>query len=632
MKKYDSFENYLWDKYYNEIFAAVNSFIKRNYGSLGFYGRIDPDDLKLDDYRIRSVVFHQAAGDRIRFNATVLAEIIIRGQRRRDYESSSVEKWFSVQLTGSMKDGLNSISVGGVDTYSKEKYNKEDALTRYMVPYLYAKDLDAEAEKFLRKYYPAALQKPMPLSMDTLLSNMRLKKAYAPLPDNIFGRTYFSGTKISLCDPDGSNEREEKISAGTIIINPNIVFIRNIGSENNTVVHECVHWDRHYNFFELQKILNPGVKAISCEVVEEYSSKSEGLEKELKWMEWQANALAPRILVPTKTAKKKLETILTELRMMYPEQSEAARMELAILQLSEFYRVSTILAKMRAIEMGFDDAEGTSVFVNGRYYPAYSFKRGALKKNQTFIIDEKNAIILFNANPVLREMLHAGQIIYANGMAAINDPKYVTRSEAGAPILTEYALAHVDECCLIFDRTIRVSRSYDDSFYRMCFLCNDINSSTLIEATYNPEYESNQNVKERAEEIKKSKDALKAIAEHLSVIPSGFGGALAYHMNRRGITDEELGYRSGISSRMIGEYRRNIEAAAKISQQRVMALCIGLNLQGFYSEDLLNKAGKPLTMVPEQMVYRQLIYNHSDENLDAWNATLREFGYKEIPR
>ena len=148
MQKYDSFEKYLWDKHYNEIFAAINIFIKRNYGSLGLYGRIDPDDLKLDDYRIRSVVFHQAAGDRIRFNATVCAEIIIRGQRRRDYESSGVEKWFSVQLTGSMKDGLSSISIGGVDTYSREKYNKEDALTRYMVPYLYAKDLDEEAEKF----------------------------------------------------------------------------------------------------------------------------------------------------------------------------------------------------------------------------------------------------------------------------------------------------------------------------------------------------------------------------------------------------------------------------------------------------------------------------------------------------
>lgn len=631
MQKYHSFENFLWDNYYNEIFTAVNKFIKRNYGSLGFYGRIEPDNLKLDDYRIRSVIFHKATGDRIRFNATVCAEIIIRGQRRRDYESSSVEKWFSVQLTGSMKDGLNSISIEGVDNYSKEKYNKEDALTRYMVPYLYAKDLDTEAEKFLSKYYPAALRKPMPLSMDTLLSNMQLKKAYAPLPDNIFGRTYFSSAKVNLCDPNGSNEREEKITAGTIIINPNIVFIRNIGSENNTVVHECVHWDRHYNFFELQKILNPGVKAISCEVVEEYSSKSEGLEKELKWMEWQANALAPRILVPTRTAKKKLEAILTELRMTYPEQKEAARMELAILQLSRFYGVSTILAKMRAIEMGFDDAEGTSVFVNGRYYPAYSFKRGALKKNQTFIIDERNAIFLFNVNPALREMLQIGQIIYANGMVAINDPKYVTKSEVGTPILTEYALSHVDECCLIFDRTIRVSRSYDDSFYRMCFLCNNIDSSTLIEADYNPEYESNQNVKERAEEIKKSKEAMEEIAQNLALIPSGFGGALTYHMKRRGLTDEELGYRSRISSRMIGEYRRNPEAAAKVSQGRVMALCIGMNLQGFYSEDLLNKAGKPLMMIPEQMLFRQLIYNHSDETLDAWNATLREFGFKEIP-
>ena len=631
MRKYDSFENYLWDKYYNEIFAAINIFIKHNYGNLGLFGRIEPEDLKLDDYRIKSVVFRQAAGDRIRFNATVCAEIIIRGQRRRDYESSGVEKWFSVQLTGSMKDGLESISIEGVDTYSKGRYNKEDALTRYMVPYLYAKDLDAEAEKFLRKYYPAALQKPMALSMDTLLSNMHLKKAYSPLPDNIFGRTYFSGAMVNLCDPDGSNEREEEISAGTILINPNIVFIRNIGSENNTVVHECVHWDRHYNFFELQKILNPGIKAISCEVVEKYDSKSEGLEKELKWMEWQANALAPRILVPTRTAKKKLETILTEIRMMYPDQSEAARMELAILQLSEFYGVSTILAKMRAIEMGFDDAEGTSVFINGRYYPAYSFKRGALKKNQTFVIDERNAIILFNVNPALREMLSAGQIIYANGMVVINDPKYVTKSETGASILTEYALAHVDECCLIFDRTIQVSRSYDDSFYRMCFLCNNIDSSTLIEAQYNPDYKNNQNVKERAEEIKKSKVAMAEIAENLALIPSGFGGALTYHMNRRGLTDEELSYRSGVSSRMIGEYRRNPEAAAKISQGRVMALCIGMNLQGFYSEDLLNKAGKPLMMLPEQMLFRQLIYNHSDETLDAWNATLREFGFKEIP-
>lgn len=632
MRQYASFEKYLKDVYYNEIFAAVDTFIKRNTRQIDFYGSVSsPDDIKLDDFNVKSTVFHQAGGNNIAFNATVLADIIIRGQKRRDYEDSNTEKWFSVRFTGCFQNGLRAF-ITGVDLYSRDKYNKEDALTRYLVPYLYAKDLDKEAEKFLKKYYPVALLQPTKLSMDTLLSNMHLKKAHAPLPDNIFGRTYFSDARVKLCDPDGANEREEKISAGTITINPNIVFMRNVGSENNTIVHECIHWDRHHNFFELQKILNPGIAAISCEIVEEYSSKGEGLEKELKWMEWQANALAPRILVPTRTAKKKLEALLDDKRIVYPDYSSAARMELAILELSEFYGVSVVSAKMRAIEMGFDDAEGTSVYVNGRYYPAYSFRRGALKKNQTFIIDKRNALILLNTNPELRMLQQAGRIIYANGMVAINDPKYVSRSDSGTPILTDYALEHVDECCLVFDRKIQVSRSYDDSFYRMCFLCNDIDSSTLIEAEYNAEYKPNQNVKERAEEIKKSQDALKEIAEHLSVIPSGFGGALAYHMKRRGLTDEELEYRSGISSRMIGEYRRNIEAAAKISQQRVMALCIGLNLQGFYSEDLLIKAGKPLTMVPEQMLYRQLIYNHSDENLDAWNTTLREFGFKEIPR
>ena len=40
-------------------------------------------------------------------------------------------------------------------------------------------------------------------------------------------------------------------------------------------------------------------------------------------------------------------------------------------------------------------------------------------------------------------------------MYCINDEKYVTRSDAGAPILTDYALEHVDECCLAFDRKIR---------------------------------------------------------------------------------------------------------------------------------------------------------------------------------
>lgn len=69
-------------------------------------------------------------------------------------------------------------------------------------------------------------------------------------------------------------------------------------------------------------------------------------------------------------------------------------------------------------------------------------------------------------------------------ISVINDPKYVAINNETAK-LTEYALAHVDECCLVFDRKTRVSTNYDDSFYRICFLCRDADSKSFVEASFN---------------------------------------------------------------------------------------------------------------------------------------------------
>ena len=44
-------------------------------------------------------------------------------------------------------------------------------------------------------------------------------------------------------------------------------------------------------------------------------------------------------------------------------------------------------AKIRAIELGFDQAAGVFNYVDGQYYPPFSFAKGSLKKDQTFIID-----------------------------------------------------------------------------------------------------------------------------------------------------------------------------------------------------------------------------------------------------
>lgn len=629
MQKYNNFERYIETKYYNELYEAVNNYILSHKDSLGVYSYfvLEMSYIKLDDIHVKSVSFHKGEGNVLTFKAAVEADVILKGLGIRDYEADRQQVWFSVSFTGYLLAGLNMVTITGVDLYSKDRFSEEDSLSRFLVPYLYTKDLDLEAEKFLKKYYPQALKIPMAINMAELLENMCLEMYYAPLPDNIFGMTYFAEAEVEVCDAMKKDRHVEHIEAGTILINPMIFFMRNVGSKNNTIVHEAVHWDRHSDFFELQKLLNDDISHIKCEVVESYDGKTKGVDHALKWMEWQSNVLTPHILMPAETTKAKFKDILIETRKMYPMEREAVIVEYAIMALANFFEVSIISAKIRVTELGFDFAEGTSVYVDGKYYPPYSFKKGSLKRNQTFIIDAKNAVVESNTNSALAEQIKNRGIIYANCMYCLNDEKYVTHNAFGAPILTEYALEHIDECCLIFDRKTRISSKYDDSYYRLCFLCRDIKSESIIEATYDPEYKNNQNVAERAAEIAKSKKIMfEVIKVQKETAGMEFHECLEYHMERRGLTEEELAFRSGLSSRMVGNYHRK---KCNIQLPAILALCIGMNLKSEYCYALIDKAGFKLTNTPTDMVYRFLIDNHTDENLKSWNDTLTEFGIEQ---
>lgn len=319
-KKYDTFAAYLEDVYYNQIFSKIKSYLFNSKGRLDLSTSVvsDPSYVKLSDFKIMGVNFHESDTDKIECKVTVCAEIEISGCGRRDYESDSTECWISIPFSATLRNGLQQVSIGYASEYSRELFRAEDALTKYLVPYIYAKDLDKHAERFLEKYCPRALEEPMPLPIKEIVENMGLTVYHAPLPDGIFGRTYFNDANVEVFTNKTCSETEDRtIRPGTILVNPDVVFMRNIGSTNNTVIHECVHWDKHYKFFELQKLLNPDIQAISCAVVEDYKKKSNELADELSWMEWQANALAPKILIPAKTGKAKLSEILNRLHRAY---------------------------------------------------------------------------------------------------------------------------------------------------------------------------------------------------------------------------------------------------------------------------------------------------------------------------
>ena len=635
-KKYDTFAAYLEDVYYNQIFSKIKSYLFKNKGRLDLSTSVvpDPSYVELSDFKIMGVNFHESDTDRIECKVTVRAEIEISGRGRRDYESDSTECWISIPLSATLRNGLQQVRIGYASEYSRELFRAEDALTKYLVPYIYAKDLDKHAERFLEKYCPRALEEPMPLPIKEIVEKMGLTVYHAPLPDGIFGRTYFNDANVEVFTNKTCSETEDRtICPGTILVNPDVVFMRNIGSTNNTVIHECVHWDKHYKFFELQKLLNPDIQAISCAVVEDYKKKSNELEDELSWMEWQANALAPKILIPAKTGKAKLSEILNRLHRAYRGRlRDGYVMELAISEFADFFKVSTTAAKIRAVELGFEQAAGVFNFVDGKNYPPFSFKKGSLKKGQTFVIDRNNVIIQSLLNPDLSEDIAARRFIHAGGLLVINDPQYVSIVEDSEPTLTEYALEHVDECCLVFDRTTRVSTQYDDSFYRICFLCRDADSKSFVEATFNPKEGKNEDVQKRAREMAAIAAEAKRVADILAEVPSSFCGTLDYHIKRRGYTNEKMEERTGISSRMIQDYRKKKDS--NITLQSVLALCIGLNLQPAFSYDLILKAGfNIMTAKDEHLIYRYLIEHHHMENIFMWNEKLQDAGIpQQLPK
>lgn len=618
MGKYKDFKEYMQDNFYNDIFANLEPFIvtqKDSFESDEIY-RVKWVDL--DNINVCGVTFKEIDGRFLEIRTSVDAEVIVFGKAKYSFDRFFVKRTYNVFFRALLENGLQQVKIIKVEDYNPSTYEKDKSLSQNLVPYMYEEDVEKHAEAFLKKYCPNALLQPMPIPVFEVAKSMGMVVYYAPLDNNIFGKTYFGTEKVTVyTDYTLSATIKILTQPGTMLINPNIYFMRNVGTANNTIIHECVHWDRHRRPFELQKLLTEECNYISCEIVEVYDGIPQDAPA-LKWMEWQANQLAPRILMPAEMTKKKLGEYLRRLHAESPYKRNAELLEIAIRKLAEYFMVSNIAAKLRVIELGFDEAQGVMVFSNGRSLPPFSFPRGTLKDNQTFVIDEKSALLQIFMSEELRNMYFEGRLIYANSMVCINAPKYVTRSETGQPILTDYALEHVHECCYIFERKISASDTYSDSFYRRCFLCRDVSSETYIEAKYDPEHKDNQIKSQRKAEIEKITESVEDIVRRFATeIPSGFAGTLSYHMNRKNITNEELSARTNISTVSISEYRNTL--SPKISLERATALCNGLKLEKHYSHDLMKKAGYDLS-TPNIIYYMidWVIDEHPDDTLQQW--------------
>jgi len=621
LKKYRDFKEYMQENYYDELYKSVDKILP------AYKESFEDDEItyvkwvSLQDIHVEGVTFKDSPAGELEIRVSVDADVEVQGKAGRDYDSFARDTFFCVFFRGLLEDGqLKHMRVIKTETYEKNEYDKDRSLSQNLVPYMYEEDVEKHAEDFLRRHCGKALLQPMQIPVEEIVAKLQMTLYYAPLEEGIFGKTYFGEEKVAIYEKGIAKGDiiEVMTTPGTMLINPDVYFMYNIGTANNTIIHECVHWDRHQRPFELQKLLNGNSSHISCEIIEKY----DGIPNEspaLKWMEWQANQLAPRILMPAEMTKKKLNELMNRYHAEHPYKRDAELLEMGINGLSLFFGVSNIAAKIRVIELGLDQAEGVQVFCDGMYLPPYSFKKNSLKKNQTFLIDEQNFMFNVVMNSFLRELYSKSAIVYANCMVCLNDPKYVRKNSVNRYYLTDYALEHVDECCFVFSRKINASNSYSDTFYRRCFLCREVDSSSYIEANYDPEHTINQSKEDMKTQIDIIMKNINTQASKMTNnIPSGFAGTLNFHMEDKKITNEELANRSKVSTVSISGYRNNIEV--KIEFYTALALCKGLYLQEEYAIDFMRKAGYPFDVnpTPSRMFAKILVTDHMDDTYDQW--------------
>lgn len=624
-----SFRDVVDDLYYNQIYSAVDAYVEEKPGRLECYSYVlgTPDAAKLEGMDIIRVNPVESDADSILFDVIVSTEIQIWGKVKHScQDDDGGEQWFRITCEADIEDGLADFNVIDVNIYNQYQNMQVHKLSEYLVPIISKSQFDDVAEELLQEYYPEGLKQPAPIPIRVIAQRMGLtiKEVRLTKYMNEFGRIYFDSGDAKYYDSDTKEYNQIHVDRGTVLLDPNIFFLRNVGSENNTIAHECVHWYKHKKYHELVKLYDEEAKQINCNVSEITKKKEQWTPED--WMEWQANGIAPRILMPRKTTFQKAQDLIGLYGTMYGLENRADIFESVVTDVAEFFNVSKIAAKIRLLDLGFSEAEGVYTYIDDHYIDSYSFEPESLHKNQTYSISLSDSFFESVANKAFCRYLESGNFVYVDSHFVINDPKYVIRTDAGVQ-MTSYAKAHADECCLIFDLKPNPNAAMDIVVY--------LDSVMYRKATpdYNrvPEFDEsthNMEVFNRSEDLKKLHASFMQQGQYAVQCQKPFCQqameAIKFVKANKAVFCEKT---------MLSEktYERlETNKMPKPTLETVMCICIGLSLGINISNQLLNAAGYELNNTPQQVAYKAFLTSFVGHTLYECDEALKALGLSPL--
>lgn len=607
-----SFTEYVKKRFDNNFWAAAESYLDANLDSLGIeLKRIHrAGETEISDVKVEHVWVEDKPGMEINFDVAVSIwfETHEGDYHYDDYDENIV--WMIAHCRGDLDKNLDDFEILNVSKYngkSRVKAPMDDAL----VPVINKNQLDDAAEQFLREHYKKALLEPMWVDPKELAEGMGLTIRYENITKDgsIFGRSFFYDCETELYDEDADAMYKVTIPAKTILVDKKTAFLMVLGATNNTIVHECVHWDKHKKAFALARLYDNELSNIGCRVVGGIAgNKRDAIE----WMEWQANALAPRIQMPITMFKKKVNQLISKYRKETHAYDMIDIIEPIIDELVLTFGVSRLAAKIRMMDAGYEEAAGAFIFVDGKYVKPHKAPKGFLAPNQTFSISARDAIVESKFNTTLAAVIADNEYIFVDSHFVLNTPLYVEKDLFGNTSLTHYARNHMDECCLVFNLTMKTSVS--EHYHTECFLNRDKSSEITFEAHYSAK---SKNAANQVQMIKDYNADLLAIARKL---PMNFSGALDALIGWSEMTEEELAEAADMSEKTIQRLRNS--EPDNVSIETVVQLCIGMKLPPVLSGCLIRASGKNFMMTEQHIMYQFLLNSCYHMSINECNDML----------
>lgn len=504
--------------------------------------------------------------------------------------------------------------------------------------------LDDYASKYLSRVCREALTTPMPLPVEQILADEHLTVEEVSLSKNldIFGCCLLLDGEVQVYDKGTGSMKPQNYPAGTILIDPDYAERYGVGAKRNTLIHEALHWEKDKRYFEILQIKNRSASEklypIMCRQSETYYEPSAGKntkENEVRWLEWQAHRLAPRVLMPHDMFKKKALEIIE-----HPADNDASPLSCDVLieRLSAFFLVSRSSAKYRLIEVGLE----TVIAQFGDYADVYA---EILESKDYQPLSPIEAFSLASEDSLLSEWISSGSFIYADGYFVLANPKFVT-FKAGVPQLTTTAKKNLQRCVL----NIREQRFADytyacKDFEGLCYLYKaDAKTQDVDKRIYlfNPKLQTNIKELDPDEAYAAAFNSIPAYDEDeenqllgmLGMPNKSLCQCLWFLMeNRHWTAPSTFTEYTGLHANYHGKIRN--DTYNNMGTDVLMAVCIGMKLRLCLIESIFDKSQNKLNRFqdPDKTYYR-ILERFPGVSMNDFNGMLKaaklpELGTKE---